>query len=99
MTIFQLPAKKFLVLCKEVISGGDNGQRLLSELTDNVIKKLNDQEIDDLFNDDLDELTDETDNDELKDFISGIPGISLSNDDEDDEDSLFDELGLDRPTK
>ena len=100
MAIFQLPAKKFLVLCKEVISGGDNGKRLLSELTNNVIKKLNDQEIDDLFNNDLDELTDEIDNDELKDFISGIPGISLSNDDEeDDDDSLFDELGLDRPTK
>jgi hypothetical protein len=99
MAIFQLPAKKFLVLCKEIISGGDSGKRLLSELTDNVVKKLNDQEIEDLFNSDLDELTDQTDNDDLKDFISGIPGISLSNDDEDDDDSLFDELGLDRPTK
>ena len=49
----------------------------------------------------LNNVSDETDNDELKDFISGIPGISLSNDndEEDDDDSLFDELGLDRPTK
>jgi hypothetical protein len=52
------------------------------------------------FDEDLTNVSDETDNNELKDFISGIPGISLSNDDdEDDDDSLFDELGLDRPTK
>ena len=52
------------------------------------------------FDEDLTGISDETDNDELKDFILGIPGVSLSNDDEeDDDDSLFDELGLDRPTK
>ena len=100
--IVQLPAKKFLVLMKEVISKSENGKRLLNELMENIYKKFNGEEIeDDEFDSDLDELTDETDNDELKDFISGIPGISLSNDndEEDDDDDLFKELGLDKPTK
>jgi hypothetical protein len=53
------------------------------------------------FDEDLTNVSDDTDNDDLKNFISGIPGISLSNDndEEDDDDDIFKELGLDRPTK
>jgi hypothetical protein len=101
--IVQLPAKKFLVFMKEVISSSENGKRLLNELMENIYKKFNGEEIEeDTFDDDLDTLTDETDNDDLKDFLSGIPGITLSNDnddDEEDDDSYFDELGFDRPKK
>jgi hypothetical protein len=50
------------------------------------------------FNDELETMSDETESDDLKDFISGIPGISLSNDDDDDDDfDIYKELGLDRP--
>jgi hypothetical protein len=43
-------------------------------------------------------MSDETEPDDLKDFILGIPGISLSNDDDDDDDfDIYKELGLDRP--
>jgi hypothetical protein len=88
MEIFKLPAKKFLVLCKEVVSGSDAGKRLLSELTDNIIKTFNDEEINDLFNSDLDQLTDEEDDDELKSWLNSI-GVDLpnsGNDDEEDDD-------------
>jgi hypothetical protein len=50
------------------------------------------------FNDELETMSDEVESDDLKDFISGIPGISLSNDDDDDDDyDIYKELGLDRP--
>ena len=42
-------------------------------------------------------MSDEVESDDLKDFISGIPGISLSNDDDDDDYDIYKELGLDRP--
>jgi hypothetical protein len=49
------------------------------------------------FNDELETMSDETESDDLKDFISGIPGISLSNDDDDEDFDIYKELGLDRP--
>jgi hypothetical protein len=79
--IFKLPAKKFLVLCKEVISGSENGKRLLSELVDNIVKRLNNEEISELFDEDLDELTDSTDDDDLGDFLGSL-GIGLSDDED-----------------
>jgi hypothetical protein len=100
-TIFKLPAKEFLVLMKEVISGSKKGAKLIQDIIDGIERTLNGLEDDmESFDSELENLADEIDNDELKDFILGIPGISLSNDDEeDDDDNLFDELGLDRPTK
>ena len=100
-TIFKLPAKQFLVLMREVLSGSKKGAKLIQDIIDGIEKTLNGLDDDmDEFDNELEDLSDQTDNDDLKDFILGIPGISLSNDDEeDDDDSLFDELGLDRPTK
>jgi hypothetical protein len=88
---------------KEVVSNSENGNRLIETLVRAIEEDINNYEYEQTmaeFDEDLTNISDETDNDDLKDFISGIPGISLSNDDEeDDDDSLFDELGLDRPTK
>jgi hypothetical protein len=101
-TIFKLPAKQFLVLMKEVLSGSKKGAKLIQDIIDGIENTLNGVDDDmDEFDNELEDLSDQTDNDELKDFILGIPGITLSNDDdeEDDDDDLFRELGLDRPTK
>jgi hypothetical protein len=101
--IFKKPAKEFLVFMKEVVSKSENGNRLMETLVRAIEEDINNYDYEQTmaeFDEDLTSISDETDNDDLKDFISGIPGISLSNDDEeDDDDSLFDELGLDRPTK
>ena len=102
MHIFQLPAKQFLVLMKEVVSNSENGKRLMTELMTSIQQMFNDQDYEESmnqFNDELDTMSDEMDSDDLKDFISSIPGISLSSDEEDDDDldDLFRELGIDKP--
>lgn len=78
--IFKLPAKNFLVFCKEVISSSVTGKRLMSELLDGVEKLLNDQDYQEAINQfqsDLDDASDEVDDDDLKDFLGGL-GINLS---------------------
>jgi len=101
--IFKKPAKEFLVFMKEIVSNSENGNRLMETMVRAIEEDINNYDYEQTmaeFDEDLTNVSDDTDNNELKDFISGIPGISLSNDDEDDDDdSLFDELGLDRPTK
>lgn len=101
--IFKKPAKEFLVFMKEVVSNSETGNHLMQTLVRGIEEDINNYDYEQTmseFDDELTDATDQTDNDELKDFILGIPGISLSNDDEeDDDDDLFKELGLDRPTK
>jgi hypothetical protein len=92
MEIFKLPAKKFLVLCKEVISGSEAGKRLLSELTDNIVRTFNDIEIDDLFNNDLEELSNESDGEDLKDWLGSL-GVGLSDENGDDNEEDDDDGG------
>ena len=86
--IIKLPAKNFLVFMKEVVSQSQNGKRLLDELMDNIYKTFNDEEIeDDAFMEDLNNLTDNEDDDNLKGFLNNM-GIDLPNNfgDEEDED-------------
>ena len=86
--IIKLPAKKFLVFMKEVVSQSQNGKRLLDELMGNIYKTFNDEPIeDDVFMDDLDNLTDNENDDELKGFLNNL-GIDLPDgyDDEDEDD-------------
>jgi len=103
--IFKKPAKEFLVFMKEVVSNSDNGKRLMETLVRAIEEDINNYDYEETmseFDDELTDITDQTDNDDLKDFISGIPGISLSNDnddEEDDDDDIFKELGLDKPKK
>jgi hypothetical protein len=94
MEIFSLPAKKMLVLLKEVVAQTPVGDRLLNELIDAIKENMNQYNQDmvsyesnealGIFNDDLDEVADETDDDELKDIL-GSMGIGLSSDEDDDD--------------
>ncbi len=94
MEIFSLPAKKMLVLLKEVVAQTSVGDRLLNELIDAIKENMNQYNQDmvsyesnealGIFNDDLDEVANETDDDELKDIL-GSMGIGLSSDDDDDD--------------
>jgi hypothetical protein len=86
--IFRLPARRFLTLMKEVISGSDTGKRLLQQIVDGINQKLNDQDYEETmsqFNDDLETIEGNTDDDEFRDFLNNL-GIDLSNDEEDDDD-------------
>lgn len=94
--IFKLPAKKFLVFTKEVISGSDKGKRMMNELMDGINKMFNDQEYEEsvaMFRDDLDDATEETEEGDLNDFLRslGIEG-RIGGDDEDDDDDDGGEL-------
>ena len=94
MEIFSLPAKKMLVLLKEVVGQTPIGDRLLNELIEAIKENMNQYNQDmvsyeanealGIFNDDLDEVADETDEDELKNMLGNL-GIGLSDDDEDDD--------------
>jgi hypothetical protein len=90
--IFKLPAKKFLVLVKELLSGSDRGKRMMNELMDGINKMFNDQEYEDsvsMFRDDLDDATEETENSDIDSYLKsiGISGsIGFDDDDEDEDD-------------
>jgi len=82
--IFKLPAKHFLVFMKEVVSGSENGKRLMGELMQGIDQMFKDQNYQDAvarFNEDLDNITDNTDDNDLGDFLGGL-GIRLSDDDQ-----------------
>lgn len=101
MQIFQLPAKQFLVLMKEVISNSDNGKRLMADMMKGIQEMFNQQDYEETmnqFHSDLETMSEETDEDDLKNMLNDM-GINLSNDndDEDDEDDLYKQLGIDRP--
>jgi hypothetical protein len=82
--IFKLPAKQFLVFMKEVVSGSENGKRLMNELMSGVDQMFRDQDYQNAiaaFNDDLNDVTDDTDDDDLDDFLSQM-GIRRADDDD-----------------
>jgi len=82
--IFKLPAKQFLVFMKEVVSGSENGKRLMNELMSGVDQMFRDQDYQNAiaaFNDDLNDVTDDTDDDDLDDFLNQI-GIRRADDDD-----------------
>lgn len=84
VTIFRLPAKEFLVFMKEVLSGSVTGTRFMTELLEGVDQMFRDQDYQDAmaqFNDDIEEVADNTDEDDLNNFLNDL-GITLSDDDE-----------------
>jgi hypothetical protein len=84
MTMFQLPAKNLLVFAKEVISGSENGKRLMNELMLGIEQLLRNQDYENamaVFNDDIEDVTDDTDDDDLDDFLSQL-GIRRPDDDD-----------------
>ena len=91
LEIFKLPAKKFLVLVKELLSGSDRGKRMMNELMDGINKMFNDQEYEDsiaMFRDDLDDATEETEDSDIDSYLRsiGISGTIDFGDDEDEDD-------------
>lgn len=101
MNIFKLPAKQFLVLMKEVISDSDKGKRLMINLLRGIQEMLNQQEYEyqmNQFKDELEGMSNETQDDELTSFLGNL-GIKLSDDDDEDDDDIYKELGLDRPKR
>lgn len=88
-SIFELPAKQFLVLMREVISNSDSGKNLLSNMLDGINKMLNDEEYEEAmqdFNDKLEGMAEETGDDALMDELRAL-GFNLPSDNGDDEES------------
>jgi hypothetical protein len=93
--IFKLPAKKFLVFMREVLQGTEKGKRLMNELMEGINRMFNDQAYEDavsIFRDDLEDVTDESEPDDINSFLNslGIKGnIDLDDDDEEDDEGPF----------
>jgi hypothetical protein len=84
-SIFKLPAKQFLVFTKEVLSNSEDGKRLMSELLQGIVRMLRKLEYQQAmlkFNQDLEQVSDNINKTDLRDFL-GDMGIRLSDDDDD----------------
>jgi hypothetical protein len=82
-SIFKLPAREFLVFMKEVLSGSEQGKKLMSDLfkgIDDMFKDYEYQLAISEFQDNLEDISDNTDDDDLEDFLGGL-GIRFSDDD------------------
>ncbi len=80
--IIQKPAKEFLVLMKEVLSNSEQGKRLLALLYRAIQEEIQDfdyTETMNQFDKELDNISDETDDDDLDDFLGSL-GISRPKD-------------------
>ena len=85
MNIFKMGAddtKMLLVFMKEVISNSENGQNLMETMVQSIEEMLRNEDYEQSlsqFNNLLKDVTDETDDDDLDDFLSQF-GISRSDD-------------------
>lgn len=80
--IIQKPAKEFLVLMKEVLSNSEQGKRLLALLYQAIQEEIQDFDYEETmrkFDDELNNASDETDDDDLDDFLGSL-GISRPTD-------------------
>jgi hypothetical protein len=74
-TIVSKPAKEFLVFMKEVLSGSDIGKRLMKSLYEMINGEINDYDYKvamSTFNEDLETTSENTDGDDLLDFLSDL---------------------------
>lgn len=77
--IFELPAKKFLILFREVMLGTERGQKLMNLLMENVYKIFNQEDNgvqDEDFDADLDEVAEQVNDEDLMNFLTSL-GIKL----------------------
>jgi hypothetical protein len=77
--IFKLPAKEFLVLTKEVVSGSEDGKRLMQEIYNSVLALLNGQGAEEetqLFENDIQEIAENVPEEDVDDILRqlGIGG-------------------------
>jgi hypothetical protein len=87
-TIYELPPKEFLTFMKEAIGQSKTGVRLMSEFITSIqdrLKKEAYEESLEIFRSDLDDVSAETSDDSIRDFLAGL-GIPLSGDDDDYDD-------------
>jgi hypothetical protein len=73
--IFKLPAKEFLVLTKEVVSGSENGKRLIQEIYNSILALLNGEppeEENSTFRADLADLTEEVSDEDIDSFLDQL---------------------------
>jgi hypothetical protein len=78
--IFNLPARNFLVLTRELLGKTERGRVMVQELFTSLRQMFNDAEYDESmerFNNELNAASDEIDDDELEDFLGDL-GIGLS---------------------
>lgn len=92
--IFKLPAKKFLVLMKEIMGETARGNRLVALIYDGIVKMLNDENYEEAiqrYENELTEYTESTNDDQLLNDLNDIfgdKGFTLTKDDlGDDEES------------
>jgi len=82
--IIQKPAKEFLVFMKEVLSESERGGQLMNLLYRAIEQEINDydySETMDQFDQTLNDISDETEDDDLDDFLGSL-GIRRPDDEE-----------------
>jgi len=74
IAIFKLPARDFLVFVKEVLSGSDRGQNMMTQLMDGVRASFNEEETPDVaeFQAEVEEAAGETEDGDLNAFLRNL---------------------------
>ena len=73
--IFKLPAKQFLVLTKEIISGSEEGKRLVQEIYESIVALLNNEPAEEktrIFEDDINEIAEEESDEDIDKFLKSL---------------------------
>lgn len=89
--VFALPAKKFLVLMKEIMGQTDRGKRLISLIYNGIVRMMNDEEYENAiqqYQTELDDVAENTNDDQLLNDLNDTfreKGIRLTKDDLDDD--------------
>lgn len=86
--INELPARKYLALMKEIMAGTPRAKAIVQTLVNAVKKMLADEDYEDAiqqYEDEVDEIDNETSDDALSNLLRGIPGVRLSDDEDDDD--------------
>lgn len=89
MYIYKLPPRKFLALMKEVMAGSDRAKSIIATLVRAIEELLAQHDYEDTmaeYEDEIDDIDDETSDDDISNLLKGIPGIRLSDQEDDDED-------------
>ena len=92
--IFKLPARRFLILMKEVVSGSETGKRLIQQIVSGIEQMLNNQSYEETmsqFEDDLETLDDDTNEDDFRGWLNSL-GVDLPDNEEDDDEDDGGEL-------
>lgn len=79
--IYDLPARKFLALMKEIMEGTNRAKSIVSSLVVAIEQMLEEEDYEEALSEysrEVDDITDEISDDELRDFLDGIPGIGFS---------------------